>query len=172
MSGRVIESFPVDVDDLFRKYRQELINVLYPIVQCRATAEDLTHETYLRLTKMNARALAYPRAFLFRTARNLAIDHVRRQAARARLLSPVGLVADAEPSSERAVMAQERINLFERVLDELPTRCREVFILRKLHGLSYAEISAQLGISRGATEKHIVRALARCRAALQRYYTE
>ena len=51
-------------------------------------------------------------------------------------------------------------------IESLPPRCREVFVLHKVHELPQAEVALTLGISRKAVEKHV--RLAACRAALQR----
>src|SRR5690606_5475397 len=105
--------------------------------------------------------VANPRAFLYRVAGNLAIDHLRREQARAKYVTS-GTVPeatpDATPSAEAALDARQRLALLMRAVDELPPRCRQVFVMRKIDGLSQAAISAALGIGRNMVEKHLRKA--------------
>ncbi|MCE4354958.1 sigma factor-like helix-turn-helix DNA-binding protein [Xanthomonas hortorum] len=52
-------------------------------------------------------------------------------------------------------------------LPALPPRCRQAFILNRIDGLTYPQVAAAMGISIKMVEKHISRALAACRAAMQ-----
>lgn len=164
------------LEPLFRQYQRQLIHYLRRVVSDEDTAADLAQETYLRLASVPAaQRISYPRAFLFRTALNLAFDYVRRRKTQRALASPGNLAATLptpQDSPEQAVFDRQRLALFRQTLEALPPRCREVFILHKVKGLSYAEIAARLGVSQSAVEKHLMRALARCRSALQEQQTE
>ena len=52
-------------------------------------------------------------------------------------------------------------------VDRLPPLCRRVFVLRKVHKLSHAEISEVLGVSESTIEKHVAKGLVRCRDYLR-----
>lgn len=56
--------------------------------------------------------------------------------------------------------------MFCQVVEELPPRCRDVFILYKIHGMSYKEIATELGISQSGVEKHVTKGLSHCRRKL------
>jgi RNA polymerase sigma-70 factor (ECF subfamily) len=60
---------------------------------------------------------------------------------------------------ERSIEQRERLALLRGAIDELPPRCREVFVLHKLDGLSHADVADRLGISRNMVEKHVIRAM-------------
>lgn len=156
---------------LYQKHRQELITHLYKIVQCEHTAEDLMQETMLRFAGYESdEPMQHPRAFLYRTATNLALDYLRRQKLRNHLdLSeiPDGSQPIALYSPEDEVFDIQRFEIFMEALDSLPPRCRQVFILHRLHHLSYADIACRLGISQSAVEKHIIRALSKCHVFLK-----
>lgn len=158
---------------LYERHQKELLRHLYRIVLCEHTAEDLAQETFLRIAGIELeQRLEQPRAFLYRIATNLALDHLRRQKVRAPADVPgdidESLIAD-HPSVENTVFDKQRFELFMRALDSLPPRCRQVFMLHRLDHLSYRDIAERLDISQSAVEKHIIRALSRCHAMLSKY---
>jgi len=70
----------LNADLLFLDHRESLIAVIFRIVGCPDTAEDLAHEAYLRFTQAaQSQDIAAPRPFLFQVGRNLALDHPRKQ---------------------------------------------------------------------------------------------
>ena len=135
-------------------------------VGCPAIAGDIVQEAYARLAGRAApMPPANPRAFLYRVAGNLALDHLRRERARARVLMggpPPEQVPDPRPSAVAALEARQRLAILVRAVDELPPRCRRVFVMRRFEDRDQDEIAAALGISRNMVEKHLRRALAHC----------
>jgi RNA polymerase sigma factor (sigma-70 family) len=131
------------------------------------SAEDVTQDAFARLCQVEAEAVASPRALLFRTARNLAIDQVRRRNA-----SPVRTAPDldafearlAAPSAEDAVVANERIAAVQAALAALDDNERAALLWRRRDGLSPGEIGRRLGMGARNAQRLIARALARCQA--------
>ena len=72
----------------------------------------------------------------------------------------VDRVPDSGASPEVCLVHREELARVRRAVDELPPRCREVFLLHKVAGLSYKEIALQLGISKNTVMVHMVKALA------------
>lgn len=112
--------------------------------------DDIVQESYLRLLRRAPDIeLKSPKAFLFTIARNLALDCLRRR----RNSVEVALAADASAQAmDEAISADEaergdEIVLLQAAIEALPGRCREIFRLRKVEGLSQAQIAARLGIS-------------------------
>ena len=139
-------------------------------VRSRHDAEDLTHETYARALAWEERAaLTHPERALFRIARNLLIDRSRREKSRP-VLEPF---ADESRAAVETLCpachaeARDRLGVVQVAIRALPERCREIFILNRFGGLSYSEIAARLDLSRSTVEKHMIRALATCKRALQ-----
>lgn len=139
----------------------------FPSVQ---DIDDLVQESYARLLRArHAGAIVEPRAYLFSTARNVAIDLFRRQ--RPILLDDIeekhrpAVVEGTRNAADSASHSQE-IELLVAAIEALPTRCREVITLRKLHGLSYREIALRLGISENTVNAQLAIGLARCRQFL------
>jgi len=123
-------------------------------------------ESFVRVLRVHARApIANVRGFLFTTARNLARNHLRR-----RLYEhPKGMgeidpsrVLDENVDTPESVARRQELEFLQHALQSLPARCREVFTLRRIYGLSQKEIAARLGISEKTVENHNVTALARC----------
>ena len=141
------------------------------MVRCPAIAADIVQETYLRLASASLSAtVENPRALLYRVAGNLAIDHLRHERTRAKYLTVGPLaenVADTQPSAERAIDAKQRLAAVVQIVDQLPPRCRQVFVLRKFGGVEQAEIARMLGISRNMVEKHLRHALLQCTLRLR-----
>ncbi|MBH3433005.1 sigma-70 family RNA polymerase sigma factor [Pseudomonas citronellolis] len=151
---------------LFEHY-EELIGAWTRRLRNRHEAEDLAHDTYLRLLETPQATVAQPRAYLHRTARNLAIDAFRREQAH----SPVGMehldeheAPDGDP--ETTMHAVQLASSIERALAELPANCRKVFVWQKLEGLSQAEIAERLGLSKNMVEKYMIRTLRHLRDRL------
>ena len=79
-------------------------------------------------------------------------------------------VPDGVPFPDTVIDYQQRLAILRNAVDELPPRCREVFMLHKFKGLSHAEIASCLSISRNMVEKHSIRGLAHCRDRLRQAF--
>ena len=169
------ESVALPTDDLNRIFLDaspQLHQFLSRRVQCPETAADLTQEVYLRLPQMQASVAgeAGVRAWLFRVASNLSIDHLRCQRRHAGLLNRFcgnETEIDQAPSPYRAVMDRDRLKRVQNALKELPGQCAEVIYLSRVEGYSHAEIARQLGISKSLVEKQVSRALNHCRQVVE-----
>lgn len=101
-------------------------------------------------------------------ADNLALDHIRGQRSRGHYFAQEETFdsADEAPSPESTVDYRQRLARLEQAVSELPDRQRQVFLMHKFDGMSHAEIAAELGITRSAVEKLVMKALAHCRDRL------
>lgn len=159
----------LDLAALYLAYRKELVNRLVTMLACRETAQDIAQESFFLLARTTAREpVSQPRAFLHRTATNLAIDHLRhRKVVERHAEATLNTDEDSShPSAETEAFNAQWLEILRQAVADLPPRCRDAFILHKLHGLSYREVAATLGISQSAVEKHIAKALSHCRARL------
>jgi RNA polymerase sigma-70 factor (ECF subfamily) len=155
---------------LFREYYDELVTYLTMKLRSRDQAMDVAQETFLRvLTQQPSSPILQPRAFLYKTALNLTIDLFRKRRRRPEeALDSEALqdVLTVPADQHSAVESKEQVQLLYRAIQELPPRCRQVFLLHKFKDRSHAEITAQLGISKSMVEKHIIKAMAHCRQRL------
>ncbi|MEG0862050.1 MAG: sigma-70 family RNA polymerase sigma factor [Pseudomonas sp.] len=150
---------------LYQRHRSELLAFLTRRVRCRETARDLLQDAFVRLMHSERGEVGNLRAFLYRIANNLSIDHARRSQVRGvndeqaleKLLN--------ETSPERSAVAGNTLDHLERLIDCLPSPTREVFLLARVEQLSYKDIAARLGLDPRAVERHLNKALSHCAAA-------
>jgi RNA polymerase sigma factor (sigma-70 family) len=128
--------------------------------------DDIVQESYLRMLRPRpGTTIVSPKAFLFATARNLALNQLRHRGYE----SPAGLgevdasgVLDEEMDiAETTARAQELAYLREAI-ESLPRRCRLIFTLRRIQGLSQREIALRLRISEKTVEGQCAIAMRKC----------
>jgi RNA polymerase sigma-70 factor (ECF subfamily) len=135
--------------------------------------DDLVQESYLRMWRARSAApIASAKAYLFTTARHLALALFRRPRifANVAVTDPPAarIIQEGADVIEHVSTAQE-IGLLLNAIDALPRRCREIFILRKLQGLSQKEIAAQLGLSDQTVQVQVARGAKKCAQFLRRH---
>jgi RNA polymerase sigma-70 factor (ECF subfamily) len=142
-------------------------------IRSREAADDLAQEAFLRaFAAESGRIIEVPKAFLFKVARNLALNELARQSSMA--LESLGdferwevLEDSSQAAVDDAVDSRERMRLLARAIAALPPQCAKVFILRKMQGMSQKEIAVRLNISVRTVENHVAVGLSRCRAYMR-----
>lgn len=139
--------------------------------------EDIVQETYVRICQVeHKQEIQQPRAFLMTTARNLAIDHLKRSETKlSDELCDEWCLFDSENEAKDAVFEQvatnEEFAHFCESVRLLPLQCRKVFVLKKVYGYSQKEIAKELGISESTVEKHIITGFKRCASYMAKFDT-
>ena len=134
----------------------------------RAAAIDCVQETFLRLCKQRRAGVeSYVQAWLFRTCRNLAIDHLRRSK-RMTQTESIEWLGDtrAELDPGRAAAEADEMQRCSKAIACLPPQQQEVLQLRLNHGLSYKQISDVTGMTVNHVGVTLHQAVQRLRAAL------
>lgn len=153
-----------DVESLYLDHHGWLLGWLRRKLDNAFDAADLAHDTFVRLLrKRDAEIILEPRAYLCAIARDLASSYWRRQALEQAWLET--LTAQPEPvvpSLEQRALILETLEQIVLMLDALPRRDREVFLLSQIDGLTYPQIAAQLGITVNIVQKAMGRALTQC----------
>lgn len=134
------------------------------------SAEDIAQSLYLRVQGIkDDPPITSKRAFLFRLARNLAIDHARAERRHGELFA-AGVdahhVASPEPGAETRLIDRERLDCLTVAVERMPLRCRQIFVMIKIDGLSVSQTADRLGISQDMVRKHIRHALRICHQML------
>jgi RNA polymerase sigma-70 factor (ECF subfamily) len=128
--------------------------------------EDIVQETFLRAYQSEqSQVIRSPKSFLFRVARNIALNEIARKANSLTDLvgDPDSLnVIDSMPSAEQQLEIRRRFDALNAAVGALPPQCRRVLVMRKVFGLSHKEIARRLDISVRTVEKHLAKALHRC----------
>jgi RNA polymerase sigma-70 factor (ECF subfamily) len=160
-------------DTVFRDNYAHLVRMAESIIRERALAEEIAQDVMLELWRRHESIEVEQsfRAYLLRSTRNRALNHVRHQ----RIVMREATVAAAAAESARAQSAEDEMlgTELERAVREaiasLPDRAREVFQLSRDRGLKYAEIAVLLGISVKTVEKRMGQALAELRNRLAQW---
>ena len=153
----------VDRDHLETTFRSSAAGLRAITRRLDGDGADLAQDACLKLVETAAREpVVSPTHLLFRLARNLMIDRLRNRTSAARLFRSGGGY-DQHPCGaadpERALLATERLRRALEVIDAMPSRRREAFLLHRIDGLSYLEIARAMGVSVKAVEKHLSAAM-------------
>lgn len=128
--------------------------------------DDIVQEAYVRvLLAREAGPMASPKAFLFATARNLALDGLRRHAvSRTELFAEIDSlhVLDECDGIPEMVARNQEFALLTEAIQSLPARCRQILTLRKLYGLTQREIATRLGITESTVSNQITIGIEKC----------
>lgn len=152
---------------LYIEHLGEIRRFLARRLACVDAAAELAQEVFVRyLVAAPGRRIDNPRAFLFRIAGNLAVDRHRATVSvrHVDIDDCVDLASDY-PSPERFAIARQEVERLRRAIDELPPKCREVFVRHKFDGIPQATLAEEYRVTLNAIEKHLIRALVhlRCR---------
>ena len=153
---------------------RSVYNLALSMLKSREDAEDITQETYLRLWRtIEDTAIESPRAYILRTARNLALDLIRKNSRRSEADTlKIGAdgefeieIEDTSPDLRPDVAYYKKLQkeAIRESIEELPPSARELIILRDVEGLSYSEIATMLGIAEGTLKSKLFRARERLR---------
>ena len=130
--------------------------------------DDLVQETYLRLLRAREQAeVTSPKAFLFAVARNLALDRLRhREVLPTKSLVENEVLSVLEEGSgiPETVAHNQELELLTAAIQSLPDRCRQIFTLRKVYGISQSEIAQQLGLSENTVSAQLTLGVKKCMA--------
>lgn len=161
-----------ELEQAFKAHARELRAFLYRQLQSTDTAADLTQETYLRLLRQPPiKPVDNLRAFIFRIARNLAIDHVRSRDSRERhdqSLAYLYEVTGESPELIDLVAADEELQTLNDAIQRMGEPRRSIFMKCRLQGMSYRDVAREHGVSLSSVEKHMAGALDFLRRCLQR----
>ncbi len=154
------------VERLFREHNRALLRFLRARTESDQEAKEVAQEAYVRLLKLEEPGVvSYFRAFLFKTASNIAVDRQRQRERSERHLN-LSFFDEATRSTEDAALDREKILVLGRCVAELPPKCRKTFLLRRIHGLSAKEIAGRMRISDRMVRKYLVQATVYCRRRL------
>lgn len=159
-------------DSALEAYYVELCEYVLRLVGSAEAAQDLVQDLFLRLwdTRGPRDGERLTRAYLYTSARNAALKYLRHRRVVEAWIERASReeVPTAESPSD-LYLRRELEDAVERAIGELPTRCREIFLLRRRDQLSYQEIAAKAGVSLGTVKCHMWRAMVLLREKLAPY---
>lgn len=156
---------------LFRAYYRDLCSTVVRFVYSRQTAEDIVGELFLAFCSHHTYktiTTSY-RAYLFRAARNRALNHLRYEFGQ--LSSLDELTGETEPNTyqqpDEILLLDDLQRRINDTVRQLPPQAQRVFIMSRFDGKAHADIAAELHINPKTVEGHVTRALSSLRQLLR-----
>ncbi len=147
------------VKSLFVQYGTELKRYVAHKFGDSNDADDIVQDAFHNLLKSKSpEELENPRAYLYQTAHNLALNRIRKQRYADNYAALEHSEEDAR-SPERFAGAQADLEQVESALSNLPDKCRQAFIMHRMNASSYQEIADELKVSVSSVEKYLMRAM-------------
>lgn len=164
----------IDSKLLYSLHRQELCDYLRSrYADCNFDPEDIVQTAFIKLAEIkDSGRIKNPRAFLFATVRNIAIDEFRKSKIRLThkqdfLQSDDKKITDSF-SPENVLLERQQLELIDTVLKTLPKIQRSVLLLHRLDKLTYSQIASKYGLSETTVRRHVAGAIEKLHRGLKR----
>lgn len=155
---------------LFERYQKDLQRFVAQRFGSHHDAEDIVQDAFHNvLRSVDMTQLDNPKAYLYQTASNLALNRIRKQQNHTRYLASSAIPEEADDTDapHRAYSSQRDLDTLRNALAGLAPKYRRTFLLSRLEDKTYREISEELGIPLSTVEKHMIKALQYLRDTLQ-----
>ncbi|MFO7619688.1 MAG: RNA polymerase sigma-70 factor [Bacteroidales bacterium] len=159
-------------DILYKKYSKRLYFFGYSILKSQEETENLIQDVFLNLweKRNDVERDASVKYYLFSIAYNSAITRIRQKTKESEFISYIKSLPEIiEEPTNLKIEFNELSNKLEGIIQELPQRQKQVYILHRVKGFKYSEIAERLKISPNTIENHMSRALKTIRAKLEFY---
>lgn len=148
----------------FHAYYPMLCKIAYGYIPDKDECEDIVQETFISLWNNEKELLSEKefRSYMVISVRNKSISYLRKQRLDTVSMedsehaASIGYVADTETADPDEISLEDKL---QRVLSILPPKCREVFMMSKLHGMKYREIAEELSLSEKTVENQMGKAI-------------
>ena len=161
-------------DEIYHQFNYKLYKFVLALIKSEVDTEDLVHEVFVKVWE-NRERLINPEAFdsyLFTIAYNATVSFLRKRAKNSAYIEYIKSVqVPIDESGLNEEINDEEINSkLNELIEQMPTRQREVFKLKHFENYSYKEIADQLNISVNTVENHMVKAHKFLKANLDKAY--
>jgi RNA polymerase sigma-70 factor (ECF subfamily) len=158
-----------ELSRLVEEHNRALHAFLMTRLRDEQEAKDVAQEAYVQVLQLNEPgAINFLRAYLFKTAANIAINRAKQRSVRGRLDE---LEAHEEPvdrrSPERWALAAEEVEIFRGALFELPPKCRRAFVLHRFKEWDVERIAEDLGIRPRMVRHYLLQAGLYCKLRIR-----
>lgn len=141
------------------KYYNELLYFAQKLIGNKDDARDLIQEAYSKAIAIKDKIdIANERAYLYKITKNLAIKESMEKQKCAYVAFEEQLYSSESEHPETVLMHEEREAAFMRIVESLPYRAKEAFVLHTVDGYTRKEIATMMGVTSNAVEKLIKRA--------------
>lgn len=159
----------IDFETCFKEYYSPLCNYAYSLLSDQDLSEDLVQEIFLKIWDKNPNINSSISSYLYRAVKNASINEIKKKMQQSIL--PIEEIEDPIDTSFELNREQNLSAIkikVEKAIDNLPPRCREVFIMRRNLKMTYKEISESLNISKKTIENQMNSAIKKLRAQLNK----
>ena len=168
---RTSASLPTPIISAFLEQQTSLKIFISRFIRKPQDIDDIAQETFTRAFKAESDSeIQHPKAYIYRVARNLALEVLTKRSTRFTDFiedSCSDSILKSDDDVERNVGVTEKLDKVKIAIAEMPPQCQRVFIMHKVYGFKYKEISQQLGISVSTVEKHMMTGLKKCRDSVR-----
>lgn len=162
------------LEDLYRTYFLEMVGRIAKLFgPGPPDPEDVVQAAFVRYASLKSTdEIENPRAFVYKAARNIVLDHKRRaknaQAYIDAVLADAGATNLEEITPERVLVQKNRFELMIAAAQKLPRKQQRVLIMNRVEGKSYAEIARETGWSAGDISRQMSMAVEALGEAIER----
>ena len=146
--------------EVFMTYYVPLCNFANGYLKNDSKSEDVVQDVFFHLWKNNDQLIVEDsmKALLFKAVKNKALEQLRKDSSYSSVINTIPAKLQSEEFTQVVdeIMIKEKIN---NLLRHLPPKCKKVFALHRLNGLTYAEIARQEGIAEKTVENHMMKAI-------------
>ena len=160
-----------DISEAFVEQQRPLRAFISRFIRGPQDVDDIAQETFVRAFLAEQKGdIQHPKAYIYRVARNLAFETLSKKSTQ--LTSYIEDSCDlsllqSNEDIEVSTIVKEKFDRVKVAIAEMPPQCQRVFIMHKVYGFKYKEISQQLGISVSTVEKHIMTGLKKCKQSVK-----
>lgn len=150
----------VDFLEIYRAFYGKVFTFVLSLVKSKANAQDITQNIFMKLWK-NRKKLEHIKSmddYLFILSKNACMDYFRKASRKKEISTDVFdefLLSRIVSSSEKRIDALSDIEELRHVIESLPSKRRDIFIMSRFDGLSNDEIASILGVSKKTVENQI-----------------
>ncbi len=148
---------------LYREHHSWLYQWLRQRLASEYEAEDLAHDTFTRILTRRQESIHNPRAYLTTIAKGILVNWYQRQSLEKAYLDALSQLPEPEiPSEDHRYIILESLHKIDIMLDTLPDRAKQVFLLAQIEGLKYETIAHRLEVSLITVKRDMKKALTQC----------
>jgi RNA polymerase sigma-70 factor (family 1) len=156
--------------DLLHEYHNYLVVVGLRYLSDRQRVEDVIHDVFADFwnSKKEIQIQTGVKSFLRGAVVNKSLAIIRKDSRITLVEEHSYDLTDSKASADQIIDRDNLQEAIDEIVESLPEKCREVFKLSRVEGLSHKEIADQLGISKKTIENHMTKALKSLRSGLKR----
>lgn len=154
-------------DQIYAMYSHKLFSFVYKMVKIEAEADDIVQEVFVKIWESKHKLEDYQllNSYIFTIAYNTSVDIIRKRVSNHKYIEHLKKlsVRPEVPEQVDEVEYKDFLNEVDRLIEELPERQKQVYLLHREQGLTYPEIAEKLSISKNTVENHMGKALSSLR---------